>query len=238
MKDPNPAITIKELTKSFGTIKAVDNISLDIQYGETVTIFGPNGAGKSTLLKLIAGIAKSTRGELKVAGVDPFSDQSIVARRSIGLISHHHLIYMQLTPVENLTFFGKLYRVKKLNNRVNELLDKVGLSNRKHDLPETFSAGMKQRLSIARALISDPDILLLDEPFSGLDPQATIVLTDLLKNHEKKTNLIVTHNIELGISLSDRVLIQNQGKIIFEQSCNSIDSSNFNQNYLTIINQS
>ena len=158
------AVEVKHLSKVFGTRKAVDDVSFELPEGSFLSIFGPNGAGKTTLLRVLSTLARPTSGEAFVAGID-VREEPDEAREHIGLISHQSMLYPDLTAEENLLLYAKLYGVEDPEARVAELLDAVGLAHRKLDLVRTFSRGMTQRVSIARALVHDPDVVFLDEPY-------------------------------------------------------------------------
>ncbi|MEK7851642.1 MAG: heme ABC exporter ATP-binding protein CcmA [Deltaproteobacteria bacterium] len=210
-------IEVSRLWKSYGPVDALRGIDLKIEKGEFLTLFGPNGAGKSTLLKILSTIIKPTSGKVNIDGID-ISSANEDARKRIGVISHKAFLYGNLSARENLLFFGKLYDVPNLNGRVDELLKEVGLSHRENDMVRTFSRGMLQRLTIARAIIHNPAIILLDEPYTGLDQHAARMLTNLLRklHTEDKTIVMTTHDITNGLEASDRIVIQLLGKIVFE----------------------
>lgn len=210
-------IEVSRLWKSYGPVDALRGIDLNIKKGEFLTIFGPNGAGKSTLLKILSTIIRPTSGKVSIDGID-ISSANEDARNRIGVISHKAFLYGNLTARENLLFYGKLYDVPKLNDRISELLSEVGLQHRSGDMVRTFSRGMLQRLTIARAIIHNPAIIMLDEPYTGLDQHAARMLRNLLKklHTEDKTIVMTTHDITNGLEVSDRIVIQLLGKIVFE----------------------
>ncbi|MFR5195610.1 MAG: ABC transporter ATP-binding protein, partial [Eggerthella lenta] len=166
-----PAIKTKKLSKVFGNRRAVDNVSIEVPQGAFLSIFGPNGAGKTTLLRVLSTLSRATSGSATLMGVDLKEDPD-KARDHIGLISHNSMLYPDLTAEQNLMIYARLYGVVDPEARVLELLEAVELKHRRLDVVRTFSRGMTQRLSIARALIHDPDVVFLDEPYSGLDPHA------------------------------------------------------------------
>lgn len=214
-----PIISIENLSKSFGTNVVLRNITLKIKKGEFLTIFGPNGAGKTTLIKILATLVSPTYGKVTIDGFD-IKENPIDIRKKIGVISHDTYLYHELTAAENLRFFGNMYDAKQLEPRIDDMLKQVGLTYRKNDRVRTFSRGMKQRLSIARALIHDPPILFLDEPYTGLDQHAIATFDRILgsTNAQDKTRLLISHDIEHGISLCDRAIILTGGKIAHEMS--------------------
>lgn len=193
------------------------NINLNIKKGEFFTIFGPNGAGKTTFIKILSTLINPTSGKVIIANYD-IKEKPIEVRKIIGVISHETYLYHELTASENLRFFGKMYDVKDLESRIDELLKQVGLIDRKNDRIGTFSRGMKQRLSIARALIHDPQVLFLDEPYTGLDKHAISIFDKILKDikTDDKTRILISHDLEKGISLCDRAVILTKGKIAYE----------------------
>ncbi|MBI4665748.1 MAG: heme ABC exporter ATP-binding protein CcmA [Nitrospinae bacterium] len=234
---PNPLITLEAVTKRFGRVAAVDGMGLSIGQGESLTIFGPNGAGKTTLLRIIGGLVKPTAGAIFIGGDDVTGGHHDEVRKRIGYISHQSLVYPELTARENLTFYASLYAVENGAERVESLLSEVGLTSRADDTAGAFSRGMKQRLSIARALVNNPDIILLDEPFTGLDQHAAEMLKNLLNRlrGEKRTIIMITHNLKMGLEMGSRVAIQAGGKIRFDSPVGGIDQSNFHDLYVETV---
>lgn len=208
-------IDIAGLEKSFGRRKVLDGIDLAVPSGQFLSIFGPNGAGKTTLVRIMSTLLAPTKGSVKIAGM-PIDDDPAKIRQRIGLISHSPLLYPDLTAIENLRFYGALYGVSNLEGRIDSLLASVELDHRRYDIVRTFSKGMYQRLAIARALLHEPDILFLDEPYSGLDPHAVDILDGLLAairpNH---TFVMITHSIEKGLEMCDAAAILSSGKIVY-----------------------
>ncbi len=205
-------ITLENVVKVYSRFKALDGVSLSIGDGERVAILGPNGAGKTTLVKIISGQIRATSGKVEVMGKNP-SQFSRELRRKIGFVSHNPMLYDELTAYENLKFYAKLYDVEE--SRIGEVLKKVKLYERRHSRVKTFSRGMKQRLSIARALLHRPRILILDEPTSGLDIEGRMELLEYLKNFES-TIILTTHNIAEAERLCERAVILMNGKIVAE----------------------
>lgn len=209
------AIEAREVTKAFGLVRALRGVTLDVPQGESLVIFGPNGAGKTTLLKIAATLVRPTSGTLRLFGADPRRDEMI--RRMVGVVSHHSYLYAGLTAVENLQFAARLYGIPEAPARAEALIDAVGLWDRRHDPVHTYSRGMMQRLSIARALVHDPSLLLLDEPYTGLDRHAATLFTGLLEQlRGARTIVVTTHSIEQGLALADRVAILVDGMIAYE----------------------
>ncbi len=208
------AIEVSNLTKAFGMRKAVDKLSFSLPQGAFLSVFGPNGAGKTTLLRMLATLTRPSEGTIAVCGIDAKDDPDAVRER-IGLISHSPMLYPDLTAEENLVLFGKLYGVADPTARALELLDAVGLKHRRLDRIRTFSRGMTQRVSIARALVNDPQVVLLDEPYSGLDPHAVEIFDRLISSvRENRTFVMVSHDLEKGSSLADHVLVMARGRMV------------------------
>ena len=200
------------LQLAYGTKIIYDDCSFNLEDQDKVGIVGVNGAGKTTLLRLLATLERPTTGTMRVGGADAKEDPGAVRRR-IGLVSHSSMLYPDLTAEENLAFYGELYGVGDPVARAVELLDAVGLKHRRHDRVRTFSRGMVQRTAIARALVHVPRIVLLDEPFSGLDPQAAQAFESLLSSvRQGRTFCMVSHDLEKGCSLATHALLMAKGK--------------------------
>ena len=214
MASPAPAVVLENVEKRFGPIAALDGIDLSVPGGATA-LLGPNGAGKSTLLRVVATLARPTGGRILIRGVDVRRAPERV-RADIGLISHQTHLYEDLTAGENLRFYGRLYGLGDLRERVRQALAEVGLSGREHDRVRGFSRGMKQRLAIARATVHEPTILLLDEPFSGLDAAARAMLSERLRQlrREGRTVILATHDLRRCLELADRFAILNRGRLV------------------------
>ena len=213
-----------DLVRSFGGLRAVDGVSFQLQPGELLTVFGPNGAGKTTLLRMLAGVMRPNSGHVRVAGA-PADVASRDWRHRVGIVSHQSLLYGQLTTEENLRFYGRLFGLTDLKTRIPERLASMGLSDRARTPVRELSRGLKQRVALARALLHDPEVVLLDEPYTGLDPHASAVLREqlaLLKDG-RRTVVLVTHNLKQGLELSDRVAIQVQGRFSSVTDSASLD---------------
>lgn len=212
-------IQINKVTKIFGYFPVLRGIDLEIERGQFVALLGPNGSGKSTLLRILSGLGKATSGSITIGGW-ALPAEIFAIRKQLGVVSHLPLLYDNLTAEENLTFFGKLYDLsdEKLSQRVPEMLELVGLEKRGTDLVRTFSRGMLQRLAIARALIHDPAILLLDEPYTGLDQKAGELLDTLLDEvaaigEGGRTAIMTTHDLRRAYTHASHVAILSKGKI-------------------------
>ena len=236
MESLENAIEVRHLRKAFGTLKAVDGIDFELKQGEFLTVFGPNGAGKTTLIKILAGLTQPSSGTAKVAGYD-VAEGHPEMRKEIGIISHATALYADLTPLENLIFFARMHGLKQPEDRALKVIDEVGLSPRRNDRVRTFSRGMLQRLSIARAVLHDPAILFLDEPFTGLDLHATNVLKEHLQRlHDRhRTILMTTHDISCGLEMCDKVALQVQGKFAFLENITDIDKDQFESIYFDAV---
>ncbi len=228
-----------ELVRTFGGLRAVDSVSFQLQPGELLTIFGPNGAGKTTLLRMLAGVMRPNSGHVRVAGA-PADVASRDWRHRVGIVSHQSLLYGQLTSAENLLFYGRLFGLTDLKTRIPERLDALGLSDRARTPVRELSRGLKQRVALARALLHDPEVLLLDEPYTGLDPHASRVLRDQLTSLKdgQRTVVLVTHNIIQGLELADRVAIQVQGRFSSVTDATSLDLAGFDALYRAAVENS
>ncbi len=231
-------IEVGRLSRRFGRIVALDDMSLQIREGEFLTVFGPNGAGKTTLIGILSSLIKATSGEILFRGKSVRENANRL-RHSIGVIGHQSLLYGQLTAGENLQFYGRMYGVDRLDERVEEVLAEVNLQHRANDLTRTFSRGMMQRLAIARAMIHKPSIYLLDEPYSGLDQHSGDKLRDMLSGlkTQRKTILMTTHNLERGFELSDRSVIIVKGAVEYDRRNISGDVSEIRETYYRLIEQ-
>ncbi len=225
-------IDVRRLAKSFGSHTALRSVDLEVGKGECVAILGPNGAGKTTLIKVLATLAKASGGKVRLAGFD-ITKNAVQIRRQIGVVSHQPFLYDNLTAYENLKFYGKMYDVPDLEGRIFEVIEQVGLATRIHDLVQIFSRGMQQRLSIARAILHDPPILLFDEPETGLDQRSTAMLSELLKKliAGNRTVLMTTHNLEWCLELGDRVMVLHRGRITYEETGQNLGLTELRENY-------
>ena len=236
---PGTAIRVMGLRKDFGFIQAVCGIDFELSKGEFLTIFGPNGAGKTTLIKILSTLTKPTSGTAHVAGYDILTGDPRL-RNEIGVISHVSFLYEDLTPLENMLFFAKMHHLEDQRDRAIKVIEEVGLKARMHDRVRTFSRGMLQRLSIARAVIHNPSVLFLDEPYTGLDQHAFNLLKEQLYSLyiEKRTILMTTHDISRGLEMCDKAAILVKGRIAFMKSVEEIDKSNFESLYFkTVTNE-
>lgn len=211
-------IETRDLTKKFGGLTAVDHVSFSVKRGEIFGLLGPNGAGKTTTIRMLATLTRPTEGTATVGDYDIVEDDNEV-RKLVGLVSEKIIMYDRLTARENLWFFGRLYDVPKevLNKRIDELLGLVQLSDWKGSQVGTFSSGMRQRMNVIRALLNMPEVLLLDEPTLGLDPQSSVEVREFVKknNRENETTIILTtHMMVEADMLCDRIGIIDHGRIV------------------------
>jgi heme exporter protein A len=225
-------IDARGLAKSFDDHVVLRGMDLHVVSGKCLALVGPNGAGKTTLLRILATLSKPTAGSVRIAGID-LADGAAEIRQKIGFLSHQPLLYGDLSAQENLRFYGRMYDVANLHERISSMLRQVGLERNRHDLVRTFSRGMKQRLAIARALLHDPPVLLLDEPYTGLDQQATGILDAVLRDvgPSSRAALLTTHDLEHGLSVSHRVAVLVNGKIAYEMDEGERDPDRFRQEY-------
>jgi ABC-2 type transport system ATP-binding protein len=210
-------IEVKNLTKTFNNFVAVDDVSFNVKKGEIFGLLGPNGAGKSTTIRMLSTLSRPTKGTATISGYDVVKNDNEV-RELIGIVSEKMIMYDRLTARENLMFFGKLFNMPKdvLDKRINELLELVQLTEWKNSLVGTFSTGMRQRMNVIRALLNMPQVLFLDEPTLGLDPQSSVEIREFIKklNRENKTTiLLTTHMMVEADLLCDRIGIIDHGKI-------------------------
>ncbi len=229
-------IYVENLTKNFGARRVLRDLSFTLEAGQFLTVLGPNGAGKTTLIRIIAALARPTAGRVIVDGWD-VTDEPNEVRRVIGLVSHHPLLYDELTARENLRFYGKMYQVPDLAARLDEMLTAVDLHDRCDSLAGTFSRGMRQRLAIARALLHNPPLLLLDEPYTGLDPHAARQLSALLRASigAGRTVLMMTHGLPHALALCDRVAILHRGSFGYSAARGEVDERKLREVYDEVV---
>ena len=220
-----PQVSLRDVSRSYGRTFALHRINLRLQAGSVTAVVGDNGAGKSTLLNLLATVDQATAGDIHY-GEMPAATFAKRARHRVGWVSHNALLYEELTARENLQFFSRMYDLDDAGERTASWLRRVGLEDNADQRVRTFSRGMKQRLSIARALLHNPQLLLLDEPATGLDQQGKLFVADLLDELRTRDRIVVlvTHDFELLDSLADRLVILRRGKLSFDAAIDgSID---------------
>jgi lipooligosaccharide transport system ATP-binding protein len=217
----SPLIRARGLTKKFGDFTAVDGIDFEVRRGETFGFLGPNGAGKTSTMRMIGAVSPVTTGELEVLGQKPSANGAAIKAR-MGVVPQQDTLDFELTVYENLLVYGRYFGLPKdvIRKRADELLDFVQLAERRDSRTEPLSGGMKRRLTIARALINEPELLLLDEPTTGLDPQARHVLWDRLYRLKQQgvTQVLTTHYMDEAEQLCDRLVVMDRAKIVAEGS--------------------
>ena len=230
------AICVRNIKKNFGFLEAVRGVSFDLKKGEFLALFGPNGAGKTTLIRMLSALTRPTSGAASVAGFNVLDgDQNL--RKEIGVISHSSCLYSDLSAFENMLFYAKIYGLVNPGERAAEVIEEAGLKARMYDRVRTFSRGMLQRLSIARATIHNPSVLFLDEPYTGLDQHASMRFKDYLKSlhNKKRTVLMTTHDISRGLEMCDWVAILVKGRLAYMQPAASIDKRDFEDIYFKTV---
>lgn len=211
-----PLVRAAGVTKRFGRFTAVDDVDLSIEASEVVALLGPNGAGKSTLLRLLATLARPTDGELELRGRDLTRDPSV--RAEIGLVGHQTMLYDDLSARENLSVHARLHGVTDAVERREHLLERVGLRSRASQRPDQFSHGLRKRLALARSLLHEPEVLLLDEPHSGLDRRSGERFGDILESLADRTVLMTTHDFSVATRYATRAVFLDRGR-----QCGSVD---------------
>jgi ABC-type multidrug transport system ATPase subunit len=226
-----PALEVRDLSRTFGARKALDGVSFELPRGAFLSIFGPNGAGKTTMLKVLSTLTNPSKGSARVVGLDVVQD-AVELREHIGFISHNPLLYPDLSAEENLEFFAEIYCIDNPKERVRELLTAVELDHRRFDAVRTFSRGMTQRLSIARALLHHPEVIFLDEPYSGLDPHAMDILDSLIASvRSEHTFVMISHDLQKGLELCSHALILARGKVVLFDERDALDPDEFATTY-------
>jgi heme exporter protein A len=225
-------IEARGLNKKFGYKTALRNVDIVLREGDSLALFGPNGAGKSTLIQVLCSLLQPTSGIVRIAGYEARRDREAL-HQIIGLIGHQTFLYPHLTAYENLEFYGAMYRVARLHVRITEVLDIVGLGDHRNDEVQNFSRGMQQRLSIGRAIIHDPKIMFLDEPFTGLDQHGSEEFIKLIWQFrdQGKTVIMASHHLHLGLELCHRAAILKSGRIVYLQDVARISKNDFKQIY-------
>jgi len=220
-------IEVRKLVKRFGTKTVLRGVDLEVRPGEFVALLGPNGAGKTTFLRILASLSNPSLGEVRVAG-HLLPRQAAGVRARLGVVSHTSLLYGDLTAEENLQFYGRLYGIPNIAARIEEVLELVGLSTRRRDLVRTFSRGMQQRLAIGRAVLHDPDVMLFDEPHTGLDQDASTMLDNVLRSvaAEGRTIVMTSHDLARAEDLANRFDVLSRGVIVASASRAQLRGSN------------
>jgi heme exporter protein A len=217
-------IEVRGLIKAFGLRPVLRGLDFRIERGAVAALLGVNGSGNTTLMRILAGLSRPTTGSVTIGGWSLPKEASAV-RAQLGVVAHLPLLYDDLTAAENLRFFGQLYSVPNVEDQVRAVLDQVGLGKRSGDLVRSFSRGMQQRLAIARAILHDPAVLLLDEPYTGLDVKGAEMLDGLLREWKSagRTVVMASHDLERAKTFSDQVLILHQGKLAADSAMETIN---------------
>jgi len=220
-------IEVRKLVKRFGLKTVLRGLDFKVQEGEFVALLGPNGAGKTTFLRILASLSRPSLGEIRIAGY-ALPAQAAAVRRRLGVVSHMPLLYGDLTAEENLRFFGRMYDVEHLDQRIAEVLELVGLAARRRDLVRTFSRGMQQRLAIGRAVLHDPEVMLFDEPHTGLDQDACDMLDKVLRDvaARGRTVVMTSHDLARVEDLASRFDVLSRGVIAASASRQSLGKNN------------
>jgi heme exporter protein A len=220
-------ITVKKLVKRFGLKTVLRGVDFEVQPGEFVALLGPNGAGKTTFLRILASLSRPSLGAVSVAGYQ-LPKEAAAVRARLGVVSHLPLLYGDLSAEENLRFYGRMYGISNLEQRITEVLEMVGLAARRKDLVRTFSRGMQQRLAIGRAVLHDPDVMLFDEPYTGLDQDASSMLDEVLKTVAAKGRTVVmtSHDLARAEDLATRFDILSRGVIAATATPKQLKNSN------------
>ena len=228
-----PAVQTRGLTKAFGRTSVLRGVDLDVPQGTVLSLLGPNGSGKTTLIRVLATLTKPDAGELRICGVG-LGRQGARLRRVIGVVGHDPLLYDDLTARENLRFVCRMFDLDHADERVEEVTDLVGMTADLDRKIGTMSHGMKKRFSIARALLNDPRVLLLDEPETGLDQEALTLLDAVISGrvNPARTVIMATHNLERAVALGDTMAVLAGGRVAYHESVDSTDTDAARQAYM------
>jgi len=220
-------IIVKKLVKRFGLKTVLRGVDFEVQPGEFVALLGPNGAGKTTFLRILASLSRPSLGEVEIAGYK-LPQEAAQVRARLGVVSHLPLLYGDLTAEENLRFYGRMYGIPDCEARITEVLEMVGLETRRRDLVRTFSRGMQQRLAIGRAVLHDPDVMLFDEPYTGLDQDASSMLDEVLKTvaAQGRTVVMTSHDLARAEDIATRFDILSRGVIAASATHKQLKKSN------------
>ena len=214
-------LSVSGVSKHFGAHIGVHDVSFDLAAGETAVVFGANGAGKTTLIRMLASLSRPTEGRIEVAS-EPLIGGNASLRSRIGVVSHETMLYDELTARENLRLHARLHGVDQ--SVCDDLLETVGLADRGGERVAGFSHGMRKRVSLARALVHDPDLLLFDEPYTGLDQTSLQRVADVLATLEDRTVLAATHDLARGFRLADRLLFMNDGRLVGDADADTFET--------------
>jgi heme ABC exporter ATP-binding subunit CcmA len=225
-----PYLEIKGLKKSYNLKPILRGIDIELDQGCCMALLGPNGAGKTTLLRILACLTKPESGSVRIGGMEILHDTQNI-RKQIGFVGHQPNLYSELTVMENLLFFGRMYSVKQVRVRATTLLQLVGLERRSNERVATLSRGQLQRLSLAKASLHAPRLLLLDEPDAGLDEEGIVLLETLMREHRERggTTVFTTHHFDRALAFSDRIYMLRGGRVVFEQDSRAVEAGGIKQ---------
>ena len=231
-------ITVRKLVKRFGLKSVLRGMDFSVETGEFVALLGPNGAGKTTFLRILASLSRPSLGLVTIAGY-PLPNQASAVRRRLGVVSHLPLLYGDLTAEENLRFYARMYDLTQVGKRISEVLDLVGLTSRRRDLVRTFSRGMQQRLAIGRAVLHDPEVMLFDEPHTGLDQDACQMLDNVLGEvaARGRTVVMTSHDLARVADLASRFDVLSRGVITASVQRSEIEPNDLLAFYRQAINE-
>jgi len=232
MQDDTTLETLN-LCRHFGKVRAINGLTLKINSGERVVLIGPNGSGKTTLIKLLSTLIRPTSGTLKLFGHDVASKGAWIRGR-VGVLLHEPLLYARLTALENLNFFSKMFQVPCFGPKIIQLADELAVKNLLPKKVGDLSHGQRKRISILRTLLHDPDLLLLDEPDSGLDEESLERLIEVMSGNGR-TLIMSTHNLNNGLRMANRVILLDDGRIIMDRDQSAINQSELDRKYATLL---
>ncbi len=238
MTEKNLMIKVRKLVKRFGLKTVLRGMDFTVESGEFVALIGPNGSGKTTFLRILASLARPSLGVVTVAGFQ-LPKQAADVRRRLGVVSHQPLLYVDLTAAENMIFYGRMYNLANLDDRIDEVLEMVGLTNRRNDLVRTYSRGMQQRLAIGRAVLHDPSVMLFDEPYTGLDQDASAMLDEVLRTvaARGRTVVMTSHDLARTEDLATRFDVLSRGKIAASATHKDFGSGNLLSFYKDVLEE-
>jgi heme exporter protein A len=234
MPSASLAVEVAGVSRTFGRRRAVDGVDLALQPGDCLALFGPNGAGKTTLLRVIAGLLRPTKGTVHVEGS---SVHDAAVRRHIGLISHQSMLYRALTARENVEFAAKLYGLPDPANAAKRALERMRILDRRDTPVRSLSRGLQQRVSIARAIVHEPSVVLLDEPYTGLDAAGGAALTEMLQllRAAHAALILVTHNLDEGLAVASRAAVMLAGRIVRIDESGAVDAQEYQAMYRALV---